>query len=142
MSPDIANRPAGPAPPAPSQSRLNSPAAGEPCMRTRFSALVWKYLHEQKWAAASAAAIALFFPVSLLTRDSADVWFAVIAALVYYPLIGGIFFGMRAAAGERAHRTAAFASALPATPLVLGAAKLAAAMVAALVPTLALALLG
>src|SRR5207237_7427325 len=111
-------------------------------MRTRFHALLWKELHEQKWAAASAAAIALFFPVSLLTRNSADVWFAVIAALVYYPLIGGIFFGMRAAAGERAHRTEVFASALPAAPLMLGAAKLAAAMIAALIPIAALALLG
>src|SRR5256885_1788769 len=102
-------------------------------MHTRFFALMWKELHEQKWAAISAAAIALFFPVSLLARDSADVWFAVIAAMVYYPLIGGIFFGMRAAAGERAHRTEVFASALPVAPVVLGAAKLAAAMIGALI---------
>jgi len=68
-------------------------------MRTRFHALLWKELHEQKWAAASAAAVALFFPVSFLARDSSGEWFAVIASLVYYPLFGGIFFGMRAAAG-------------------------------------------
>ena len=113
-------------------------------MRSILLTLAWKELREQKWAVAAAATIALFFPLALALMAYGDgqVWEAILATLICYPLFGGVFFGMRAAAGERAHRTAGFVAALPIAPPLAGFIKLAVTMIAAVSPIVALVLLG
>ena len=60
---------------------------------------------------------------------------------MFYPVLGGVFFGMRAGASERAQRTAAFVGSLPISVRVLGLIKLAAASTAAVIPIVMLGLL-
>jgi ABC-type transport system involved in multi-copper enzyme maturation permease subunit len=54
--------------------------------------------------------------------------------MVFYAVLAGVLFGMRAAAGERTRRTAAFLCGLPVRPCVLGMAKLLATIAAVLLP--------
>jgi hypothetical protein len=111
-------------------------------MRSIHLALAWKELHEQAWAVLAAAAIALLFPLAMILYDARLGWESILGVLLLYPFVGGVFFGMRAAAGERAHRTAAFIAALPTEAHVLARVRLVAAIVAALIPILLLTLLG
>lgn len=57
------------------------------------------------------------------------------------PVLLGLFFGMRAAAGERAGHTATFVGALPIHPAMLGLVRLLATATAVLLPVLCLAAL-
>jgi ABC-type transport system involved in multi-copper enzyme maturation permease subunit len=96
--------------------------------------LVWKEFQEQKWAAVSAAAVALAIPLSYVFRDTSLALGGVMSCLAMYPLAGGLFFGARAASGERTNRSAAFVAALPISHRVLGTMRLLGALVAAAVP--------
>jgi ABC-type transport system involved in multi-copper enzyme maturation permease subunit len=103
--------------------------------------LVWKEFQEQKWAVAGVAAVALAIPLSYVFRDVNMALMGVGTCLVIYPVAAGIFFGTRAAAGERAHRSASFAAALPVSHRLLGMTRLLSALVAAIIPLLALLIL-
>jgi hypothetical protein len=104
--------------------------------------LAWKELHEQSSAAIAATAVTLSIPLCYVFRDVNAAYFGVHTAFVGYPIFAGIFFGMRAAAGERASRTASFIAALPVSYRMLGTARLGASLVAAAVPVVVLLLLG
>lgn len=110
-------------------------------MFATYQSLGWKELHEQKWAVLAAIAIALFIPVSVAAYDLSLGWDSIVSVLIVYPFVGGVFFGMRAAAGERAQRTAPFVSSLPIETRVLGSTKLIAAIIGALIPIVVLLLL-
>src|SRR5439155_8044634 len=104
--------------------------------------LAWKELHELKSDAFAATAVTLSIPLCYVFRDINAAYFGVYTAFWGYPLFAGIFFGMRAAAGERASRTASFIAALPVSYRLLGVARLTATLVAACFPVIALLLLG
>src|SRR5262245_42506588 len=92
-------------------------------MRSIWLTLAWKELREQTWAVLAAITIALFYPIAIVSYVG-NGWESILGVLILYPFFGGVFFGMRAAAGERAHRTAALVSALPTPAHVLGQIKL------------------
>jgi ABC-type transport system involved in multi-copper enzyme maturation permease subunit len=96
--------------------------------------LAWKEFREQRWDAFWAAAVTLVIPLYYVFRDPGTVQFTVHVALLVYPLLAGTLFGMRLAAAERSSRTAALLYALPVRPSILGAAKIAIASLAVLVP--------
>src|SRR3954470_9668733 len=104
--------------------------------------LAWKELHEQSSATLAATAVTLSIPLCYVFRDVNAAYFGVHTGFWGYPLFAGIFFGMRAAVGERASRTASFIAALPVSYRLLGAARLGASLVAAAVPVVVLLLLG
>lgn len=104
--------------------------------------LAWKEFHELRSAACAATAVTLSIPLCYVYRDMNAAYFGVHSAFAGYPLLAGVFFGMRAAAGERASRTATFIAALPTSYRLLGVARLTATLVAACVPVVALLLLG
>jgi ABC-type transport system involved in multi-copper enzyme maturation permease subunit len=104
--------------------------------------LAWKEFHELKSAAFAATAITLSIPMCYIFRDINAAYLGVHTAFAGYPLLAGVFFGMRAAAGERASRTATFVAALPASYRLLGVARLMATLAAACVPVVALLFLG
>ena len=103
--------------------------------------LGWKEFHELKSDAFAATAVTLSIPLCYVIRDVNAAYFGVYTAFSGYPLLAGVFFGMRAAAGERASRTASFIAALPIPYRLLGVARLTAALLAACVPVVALLLL-
>jgi hypothetical protein len=111
-------------------------------MSAVINSLCRKEFHELKWAVAAAAAIALAIPLSYVGRGAGAVLAAVHMSLWTYPLFAGVIFGMRAAAGERAGRTASFVAALPASIHLLGAVSISAALVAACAPLVLLLLTG
>src|SRR5262245_40439918 len=104
--------------------------------------LAWKEFHELKSAAFAATAITLSIPFCYIFRDVNAAYFGMHAAFWGYPLFAGVFFGMRAAAGERASRTASFIAALPVSYRVLGIARLVMSLFAAVLPVVALLVLG
>ncbi|HMC12146.1 MAG TPA: hypothetical protein VKH44_12685, partial [Pirellulaceae bacterium] len=111
-------------------------------MSSLIKNLCWKEFHELKWGTVAAAAIVLAIPLCDIFRDAGAAYFGVHTSLSIYPLLAGVFFGMRAAAGERTSRTASFVAALPVSHRLLGASRLAATLIAAVVPAVALLLLG
>ena len=103
-------------------------------------ALSWREYRELRWSVLAAACILLVPPLAYLCRGQASsASDAVTMALMAYPIFGGAFFGMRAAAGERGGHTAAFVNALPVRPVILGIVRLLATIVAVLLPLAALA---
>ena len=76
--------------------------------------LAWKELHEHSSAAVAATAVTLSIPMCYVFRDVNAAYFGVHTAFWGYPLFAGIFFGMRAAAGERTEE-ALFKHLAPAT---------------------------
>src|SRR5262245_5968069 len=104
--------------------------------------LAWKEFHELKSAAFAATAITLSIPLCYIFRDPNAAYFGVHTAFWGYPLFAGVFFGMRAAAGDRASRTAAFIAALPVSYRVLGIVRLVMSVFAAALPVVALLVLG
>ena len=104
--------------------------------------LGWKELHELKWVTLSTLAAAAAIPAYCTVRDPQVATFWVQMMLVIYPFFGGICFGMRAAAGERARRTAPLLAAMPVRPPLLGLFKLLPTLIAVLIPVLLLTLLG
>jgi len=103
-------------------------------MRTIAYSLAWKEFREYRWDVLATMAVVLAIPLYYVVRDPEVVLFLIGVELAVYPFIAGTFFGMRAAAGERASGTAAFLWALPVRPQVLGLAKVAAASMAVLLP--------
>jgi ABC-type transport system involved in multi-copper enzyme maturation permease subunit len=104
--------------------------------------LAWKEFHELISAALAATAVTLSIPMCYVFRDVNAAYFGVHTAFVGYPLLAGVFFGMRAAAGERTSRTASFIAALPISYRFLGTARLAMSLLAAALPVIALLVLG
>ncbi len=104
--------------------------------------LAWKEGHELVSAALAATAVTLSIPLCYVFRDVNAAYFGVHTAFVGYPLLAGVFFGMRAAAGERASRTASFIAALPVSYRFLGTARLTMSLLAAAIPVTALLALG
>jgi hypothetical protein len=110
-------------------------------MRTIAHSLAWKEFREHRWDTLATLAVMLAMPLFYAVRDPEMIRFLVGVELAVYPFLAGIFFGMRIAASERTSRTAAFLSALPVPPQVLGLAKVAAASMAVLLPLVLLAAL-
>jgi hypothetical protein len=108
-------------------------------MRT-IPIFIWREYRELRWSVLGAVGIVLVPPLAYLCRGQVS-WAsdAVVTALMAYPIFGGAFFGMRAAAGERGGHTAAFLNALPVRPVTLGLVRLLATVVAVLLPLAALA---
>jgi ABC-type transport system involved in multi-copper enzyme maturation permease subunit len=111
-------------------------------MSSILLALCWKEYRELKWNVLAMLAITLSMPLYALVRqpDTAIYW--VLMSMAIYSMVGGICFGMWGAAGERANRSANLLHALPVSPRALGAIKLAIMIIAALIPLLAISLLG
>ncbi|MFM8292919.1 MAG: hypothetical protein ACKOC4_14645, partial [Planctomycetia bacterium] len=107
-----------------------------------FLALLWREYRELRWSVLAATGILLAWPLVSLCcgelRAAAD---HVMGLLLVSPLPLGLFFGMRAAAGERAGHTATFVGALPIHPAMLGLVRLLATATAVLLPVLCLAAL-
>src|SRR5262245_43807019 len=103
-------------------------------MASIIKSLFWKEFRELKSGTVAAAAIVLAIPGCYVFRDLGMAYLGVHPALLIYPVLAGVFFGMRVAAGERTNRTALFAAALPVSHRALGAVRLAAALLAAAVP--------
>lgn len=104
--------------------------------------LCWKEYRELKWSTLSALAIALVIPLYTAARSPQDAYSWDLAVLFFYWPMAGLFFGMRAAAGERAARSAVFLHALPVRPELLAVVKLWATMIALVIPVVGLGLLG
>lgn len=106
------------------------------------AALVWREYRELRWVVLGAAVIVAAWPLVFVCRGQLeDALIAIRITVMMYAIWGGALFGMRAAAGERDGRTAAFVHALPVRPAVLGAVRLLATVVAVLLPLLGIALL-
>lgn len=105
-------------------------------------ALLWREYRELRWSVLTAIGILLTWPLLSLCRGepraAAD---HVMGLILVSPVLLGLFFGMRAAAGERADHTATFVSALPVHPATLGLMRLLATAAAVLLPVLCLAAL-
>jgi hypothetical protein len=110
-------------------------------MNAIMKKLVWKEFQEQKWAVAGVAAVALAIPLSYVFRDVNLALMGLALSLTIYPIAAGVFFGTRAAAGERTYRSASFVAALPVSHRLLGMTRLLSALVAAFVPLLGLLVL-
>jgi ABC-type transport system involved in multi-copper enzyme maturation permease subunit len=111
-------------------------------MSSWLFALCWKEFHELKWSVLAMSAIALSLPLYTWAREPEAAYTWVIALLFIYSVIGGLFFGMRAAAGERISRASDFLAALPVRPATLGTVKLLGTVIAALIPFSCLVILG
>jgi ABC-type transport system involved in multi-copper enzyme maturation permease subunit len=107
-------------------------------MRSIAHSLAWKEFREHRWDALATLAVMLAMPLFYAVRDPEMIRFLVGVELAVYPFLAGIFFGMRIAASERTSRTAAFLSALPVRPQILGLAKVAAASIAVILPLVVL----
>jgi hypothetical protein len=103
-------------------------------MTTIVKNLVWKEFHELKSSVIAATAILVSISVCYAFRDHSDRLTGANAGFWAYPLLAGVFFGMRAAAGERSNRSAVFIASLPVSHRVLGAVRLLATLCAAIVP--------
>jgi ABC-type transport system involved in multi-copper enzyme maturation permease subunit len=103
-------------------------------MRTIAGSLIWKEFREQWGDVLATIVVTLAIPVVFLLRDLTSTLSSIEVTLGFYPFLAGVFFGMRAAAGERSRQTAAFLFALPVEPRRLGAAKCAATAIAVLLP--------
>src|SRR5437868_14568850 len=111
-------------------------------MQSIFLSLCWKEYRELQWSVLAMLAITLSIPLYALVRTPDTAYFWVLMLLAIYSIVGGICFGMWAAAGERAGRTAAFLAAMPIRPASLGSIKLVASIIAVLIPVLCLTILG
>ena len=102
-------------------------------------ALLWREYRELRWSVLAAIGILLAWPLLSLCRGA---WLPaadqVCGLLLVSPILLGLFFGMRAAAGERDGHTAAFVTALPVHPATLGGVRIAATAAAVLLPLLCL----
>lgn len=96
--------------------------------------LAWKEYQELKWGILGAVAIVLAIPLSYVFRDLSTALMGIMMALVVYAPLAGVFFGMRAAAGERTNRSAGFIASLPVSHALLGAMRLGCSSLAALIP--------
>ncbi|HEY2412415.1 MAG TPA: hypothetical protein VGI40_09245 [Pirellulaceae bacterium] len=96
--------------------------------------LLWKEFQELKWETAASAAIVLTLPVCLAFRDANLALMTIMPNIWLYPILAGVFFGARAAAGERTGRTASFVAALPVSHRLLGMVRLAATFLASMLP--------
>src|SRR5438045_1966861 len=104
--------------------------------------LCWKEYRELRWNVLAMVAIGVSLPLYALARQPDTAFFWVLMIMASYSMIGGICFGMWAAAGERANRSADFLHAVPISPRALGAIKLGIMILAALIPLLVISLLG
>lgn len=105
-------------------------------------ALLWREYRELRWSVLTAIGILLAWPLVSLCRGEPRVAADHVMGLILVsPVLLGLFFGMRAAAGERAGHTATFVSALPVHPATLGLMRLLATAAAVLLPVLCLAAL-
>ncbi len=100
--------------------------------------LLWKEVQELKWETLAAMVAVLVLPVSLAFRDVNAALLAVLPDLWLYVVLIAVFFGMRAAAGERTGRVGSFLAALPVSHRLLGAIRLVAMCLASMVPLVAL----
>jgi ABC-type transport system involved in multi-copper enzyme maturation permease subunit len=111
-------------------------------MRTIVGSLAWKEFREHWGDLLAAAGVTLVIPAFYAVRDPGSVAATIEVMLMFYPILAGIFLGIRAAVGERARRTAPFLCSLPVRPWLLGLAKLVAASVTVLLPLLLTIALG
>ncbi len=103
-------------------------------MRTIAGSLAWKELRELWGDVATTVVAALPVPLVVAVCEPSLLSAIIEVATVFYAVLAGVLFGMRAAAGERTRRTAAFLCGLPVRPWVLGMAKLMATLAAVLLP--------
>src|SRR4051812_46680843 len=103
-------------------------------MNAIIKKLLWKEFQELKWETLAATAIVLTLPVCLAFRDANLALMTIVPNIWLYPILAGVFFGARAAAGERTGRTASFVAALPVAHKLLGMVRLAAVFLALMVP--------
>src|SRR3954447_19719248 len=96
--------------------------------------LIWKEFQEQKWACLAVTAVALAIPLTYVFRDVSLALGGVQMDLAMYPIAAGLFFGTRAAAGERTNRSASFVAALPVSHRLLGMMRLSGAIIASMAP--------
>src|SRR5262245_13165352 len=111
-------------------------------MLSVYRSLLWKEFHEHKWVAVAAASVALAVPLMYAPLDAMQGLERLVLALVWYPLVGGTFFGARAAAGERSRGTAPFVGAIPVSPQKIGLVRMVVILLVALLPLVVLALAG
>src|SRR5262245_9124767 len=111
-------------------------------MKSIVKNLLWKEFRELKSVTIAAAAITLAIPLCYVFRNSGEGFFAVMSEFTIYPLIASVFFGMRAAAGERTSRVGQFIAVLPVSYRVLGSVRLGAISLAAIIPLVAVLPLG
>src|SRR5262245_17645141 len=111
-------------------------------MRSVYRSLLWKEFHEHKWVAVAAAGVTLAVPLMYAPLDAVVGLERLVLALIWYPLVGGTFFGARAAAGERARGTAPFVGALPISPRWIGLVRIVVILLVALLPLVVLAVAG
>jgi ABC-type transport system involved in multi-copper enzyme maturation permease subunit len=111
-------------------------------MNAILLALCWKEYRELRWSVLSILAITLSLPLYALVREPDTAWFWVLTLLVLYAIVGGLCFGMWAAAGERAARSADFLASLPVRTSTLGLIKLGSTIIAVLIPVALLTAFG
>lgn len=111
-------------------------------MASVVAALCWKEYRELRWNVLAMVGIGIAPPLYVFAREREATFFWVTLMLAVYAVIGGICFGMWAAAGERANRSASFVHSLPISPVVVGGIKLLIMTIAAFVPILAISLVG